>query len=103
MAMTRSAAAVAIERGQASTTAEREQAAKAMAARLSDHVVVGGKLAKAITRERFPVENPANAEVIGYAPRCGAEDVDRAVETAAKAFPAWAAVPARRRSALMLE
>jgi acyl-CoA reductase-like NAD-dependent aldehyde dehydrogenase len=103
MAMTRSAAAaIAIERGQASTTAEREQAAKAMAARLSDRVVVG-RLAEATTRERFPVENPANAEVIGYAPRCGAEDVGRAVETAAKAFPAWSAVPARRRSALMLE
>ena len=85
------------------TTTERERAAKAMAARLSDRVVVGGKLVESVTPERFEVENPANAEVIGHSPRCGAADVDRAVDAAAAAFPRWSALPARQRSTLMLE
>jgi acyl-CoA reductase-like NAD-dependent aldehyde dehydrogenase len=87
----------------ANATAERERTAKAMAARLSDRVVVDGRLSEAVARESFPVENPANGEVIGSAPRCREPDVDRAVEAAAKAFPAWAALPARKRSAIMLE
>jgi acyl-CoA reductase-like NAD-dependent aldehyde dehydrogenase len=87
----------------ATTTAERERNAKAMAARLSNKLVIGGKLVDALTRESFPVENPATAEVIGHAPRCGAEDVERAVTTAQAAFPAWSGLPARQRSALILQ
>jgi acyl-CoA reductase-like NAD-dependent aldehyde dehydrogenase len=83
--------------------AEREAVAKAMAARLSERVVVGGRLTEALARESFPVENPANAEIIGAAPRCGTADVERAVEAAAKAFPAWSNMPARQRSSLMLK
>jgi len=86
-----------------STTEQREQAAKALAAHVSGRVVVGGKLTEPLTRERFPVENPANAEVIGSAARCGIEDVERAVQAAAKAFPAWSAMPPRERSTLMLQ
>ncbi len=97
-------AAAAIDRGAATdVTAERERAAKALAMRLSNHVVVGGKLTKAVASETFPVENPANAEIIGSAPRCGSADVERAVAAASEAFPAWAALPARKRSAIMLE
>lgn len=87
----------------ATTTAERERAAKATATRLSNKLVIGGKLVDAITRESFPVENPATAEMIGHAPRCGTQDVERAVATAQSAFAAWSAIPARRRSAIMLE
>ncbi len=87
----------------ASTAAERARTAKAMAVRLSDRIVVGGRLTEAVARDSFPVENPANGEVIGSAPRCLAPDVDRAVGTAAAAFPAWAALPARKRSGIMLE
>jgi acyl-CoA reductase-like NAD-dependent aldehyde dehydrogenase len=103
--MTQAAASVAAaDQGNMSTiAAEREHAAKAMAARLSDRIVVGGKLTASITGERFEVENPANAEVIGHAPRCRAADVDRAVDAAAAAFPRWSAMPPRQRSTLMLE
>lgn len=83
--------------------AERERAAKATAARISNRVVVGGKLLPAVTGERFEVENPASAEVIGYAPRCGDADVARAVEAAAAALPRWSALPPRQRSTLLLE
>ena len=86
----------------ATTTTDREVAAKAMAARLSNHVVVGGSLTEAITDETFPVENPANGETIGSAPRCGVADVNRAVDAASSAFPAWAALPTRQRSSIML-
>ncbi len=86
-----------------SKTAERERAAKALAAHVSGKVVIDGKLTEPLTRERFPVENPANAEIVGSAARCGAEDVERAVQSAANAFSAWAELPARKRSAVMLE
>jgi acyl-CoA reductase-like NAD-dependent aldehyde dehydrogenase len=85
------------------TAAEREREGKATAARLSNKLVIGGKLVNAITRESFPVENPASAEVIGHAPRCSAEDVERAVTTAQSAFAGWSASPARQRSTLILE
>ncbi len=84
-------------------TAQRERDAKALAQRLSGRVVVAGKLTAALVHENFPVENPATGEKIGEAPRCGAADVDRAVAAAAAAFPAWAALPGRQRSLLLLE
>jgi len=84
-------------------TAERHRRAKELAERLSGRLVVAGKLARALTDETFPVENPANGETIGVAARCGQADVNRAVEAAAAAFPAWAALPARERSRLLLD
>ena len=42
------------------TTAERQRAAKSMAARLSNKLVIGGKLVDAITRETFPGYQPAS-------------------------------------------
>jgi acyl-CoA reductase-like NAD-dependent aldehyde dehydrogenase len=87
----------------ANITAERERAAKAMAARLSNKLVIGGKLVDAIALKSFPVENPATAELIGHAPRCGLEDVEWAVTTAQSAFASWSALPARQRSALILD
>src|SRR5579859_2551885 len=83
--------------------AKRELHAKALARRLSGHVVVDGKLTGALAADTFPVENPANGEIVGAVPRCGSADVDRAVSAAAAAFPHWAALPGRQRSALLLE
>src|ERR1700722_8791777 len=101
--MTESVASMIAAERIALPVAERERAAKATAARISNRVVVGGKLLPAVTGERFEVENPANAEVIGYAPRCGDADVARAVEAAAAALPRWSALPPRQRSTLLLE
>ena len=101
--MTQSVASMIAAERIALPVAERERAAKATAARISNRVVVGGKLLPAVTGERFEVENPANAEVIGYAPRCGDADVARAVEAAAAALPRWSALPPRQRSTLLLE
>jgi betaine-aldehyde dehydrogenase len=48
------------------------------------------------------VENPARRTPIGTIPRGGREDVDRAVEAARKAFPAWSKVPPRQRGRMLL-
>jgi len=73
----------------------------AEARRLSRKVVVGGTLAAARTTEMFAVENPADTEEIGFAPRCGADDVGWAVATAHDASQTWAKVPARTRGDLL--
>ena len=48
------------------------------------------------------VTNPADQEVIGYAPVADAGLVDEAVSQAAEAFTKWSATPAPQRSARML-
>lgn len=72
-------------------------AAYAEARRLSGHVVVDGKLCHALAIEKFEIENPGDETIIGAVPRCGAADVDRAVQAANRAFPGWSALPARER------
>ncbi len=51
--------------------------------------------------ERVNSFNPANGELLGHVPDCGAEDVASAVAEARKAFPAWAAAPLRERLDLL--
>ena len=48
--------------------------------------------------EETEVLNPADQEVIGYAPVADAELVDQAVTAAADAFPSWSKLPATRRA-----
>ena len=62
---------------------------------------VGGEWTPARSGRTYEKRNPARpAEVVGEFPASGEEDVDAAVEAAAKAFPGWSALPggaARRR------
>jgi succinate-semialdehyde dehydrogenase/glutarate-semialdehyde dehydrogenase len=51
--------------------------------------------------KRFDVLNPANQQVIAQVPDLGAEDAEDAVAAAHAAFPAWAARPAKERSAIL--
>src|SRR3954466_7591961 len=63
---------------------------------------IGGSFVDSASGETLEVVNPANDQVIAAVPKSGKEDVDRAVEAAAAAFPAWgAATPAERSSALL--
>src|SRR2546423_11305398 len=56
---------------------------------------IGGGWADSASGETLDVINPADDQVIAKVPKSAAEDVDRAVEAAANAFPAWgAATPA---------
>jgi succinate-semialdehyde dehydrogenase/glutarate-semialdehyde dehydrogenase len=49
----------------------------------------------------IPVENPANGEKLGTIPRMGADETRRAIEAAARAFPAWRAKTAKERAKVL--
>ena len=62
----------------------------------------GGEWVDSASGETLDVINPANDQVIAKVPKSAAEDVDRAVEAADKAFPAWGhATPGERSNALL--
>ncbi len=59
---------------------------------------VAGQWVECKSRKTFPNVNPADTrEVVGEFQASGPEDVQAAVEAAAKAQPGWAAIPAPRR------
>ena len=63
---------------------------------------IDGEFVDPIGGQTEPVLNPATGEVIAHAPLSTAEDVDRAVDAAHRAFPAWSATtPAERALALL--
>jgi 1-pyrroline dehydrogenase len=55
----------------------------------------------AASGETMDVIAPATGETIAEVPRCGAEDVDRAVEAAQKALPEWLERTPKERSELL--
>lgn len=64
---------------------------------------IDGQEVPAISRETFPVLDPGTGDTIGHAARGGKEDVDRAVESAGKAFrsPAWHDIDPFQRGRLL--
>ncbi|MGI4800128.1 MAG: aldehyde dehydrogenase family protein [Janthinobacterium lividum] len=60
-------------------------------------MLIDGQWVEAAAGETLVVENPGRRTPICSVPRARAEDVDRAVAAAAKAFPAWARVTAKER------
>ena len=54
---------------------------------------IGGRWTAATAGGHLDVHNPASGEVIAWTPLSGAQDVDRAVQAAAEAFPAWSETP----------
>ncbi len=68
--------------------------------RFQNHI--DGQWAPSGTGRWFPDRNPANSEdVIGEFPKSDAADVQRAVEAAKRAFPAWRDTPAAARGELL--
>ena len=63
--------------------------------------VFGGQRRDAISGETLDSVNPATGEIIGRFPRCGKEDVDLAVQAAAKAGPDWAGLSTVDRAAYL--
>ncbi|MGE8134618.1 aldehyde dehydrogenase family protein [Novosphingobium subterraneum] len=53
------------------------------------------------TAESLEVVNPANEQVIGRVPACGAEELDRAVAAARAAFKTWSKTPVDDRRAVI--
>ena len=63
---------------------------------------IGGQFVDPAEGQTEPVLNPATGETIAEAPVSSAEDVDRAVKAARKAFPEWSTTtPGERALALL--
>ncbi len=66
------------------------------------HNFIGGRWVPARSGRTFANSNPANGEVLGEFPASAPEDVNDAVEAAARAYPAWRLTPAPRRAEILL-
>uniref|UniRef100_A0A8J4H8Z1 NADP-dependent succinate-semialdehyde dehydrogenase I n=1 Tax=Acidicaldus sp. TaxID=1872105 RepID=A0A8J4H8Z1_9PROT len=62
---------------------------------------VGGKWIAADSGRTMSVRNPANGEVIGEVPAMGAAETRRAIAAAHAAYPAWRALTAKERAAIL--
>lgn len=62
---------------------------------------INGKWTGADDGSTFAVRNPASLEEIARVPDCGAAEARRALDAAAAAFPAWAALPALDRANIL--
>jgi aminomuconate-semialdehyde/2-hydroxymuconate-6-semialdehyde dehydrogenase len=63
---------------------------------------IGGAFVPPAAERYFDDIQPATGERIAEVPDSGAEDVSRAVDAAASAFPAWSRTPAEQRSRLLM-
>jgi len=64
--------------------------------------LINGEFVDAASGETLDVENPATGQVIARVPASGAEDVDRAVNAAARAFETWKHTTPQDRSLMLL-
>lgn len=63
---------------------------------------IDGQAVGAISDETFLDRNPADRrDILGAVPRSAAADIDRAVQSAKKAMPGWAATPPPRRAEVL--
>jgi succinate-semialdehyde dehydrogenase/glutarate-semialdehyde dehydrogenase len=62
---------------------------------------IDGKWIQADSGRTLVVKNPATGEAIGEVPALGAAETRRAIEAAHRAFPAWRAMLAKERSAIL--
>lgn len=62
---------------------------------------IGGAHAAGRSGRTLPIENPATGEVARHAPMANAQEVDAAVQAAARAFPSWSATPPAKRAQIM--
>ena len=67
------------------------------------HQFIGGELVDSASGETLEIENPANGRVIANVPASSAEDVDRAVNAAEKAFATWRHSTPQDRSLILLK
>ena len=68
---------------------------------LRTRAFIAGKWVDATGGATHQVLNPATGEDVGTVPDMGAAETRHAIETAAAAFPAWAAQTARERAAVL--
>jgi betaine-aldehyde dehydrogenase len=65
-------------------------------------MLIGGQWVDSASGRQIAIENPATREIIAEVPRGGAEDIDRAVTAAWKAFRGWSGTVPRERGKLLL-
>jgi succinate-semialdehyde dehydrogenase / glutarate-semialdehyde dehydrogenase len=68
---------------------------------LRSQAYIDGAWVDADSGETFPVVDPASGETIGEVPRLGATETRRAIEAAARAFPAWSGLLAKDRARIL--
>lgn len=68
---------------------------------LRDACLIDGKWCAAQSGETLDVTNPANGEIICTVPKMGATETDDAIAAAHRAQPAWAALTAKERAAIL--
>src|SRR5688500_2544172 len=66
-------------------------------------LLLDGKLVESGAKAWRDVVNPATQQVLARVPMCGADEVDRAVRSAAEAFKTWRNVPIGQRARIMLK
>ena len=71
------------------------------AKRLSNKILINGKLSPSKAEGKISVLNPSTGENIGEAPQCNKVDVNIAVDSAEAAFQKWKKIPARERGKIM--
>lgn len=64
-------------------------------------MLVGGEILQAVGGETYGTHNPADGQHLADVPLAQAADVERAVEAARVAFPAWRRTPVTERAAMM--
>jgi aldehyde dehydrogenase (NAD+) len=73
------------------------------ASRIQDRLFVGGRFVDALDGRTFETLNPHDGSVLANVAEATPADVDRAVEAASAAFPAWARLGAASRGRLLLK
>jgi succinate-semialdehyde dehydrogenase/glutarate-semialdehyde dehydrogenase len=68
---------------------------------LRDRAYVDGAWIEADSKKRVDVDNPADGTLVAKVPLLGAAETRRAIEAAAAALPAWRALLAKERSAIL--
>ena len=63
--------------------------------------LIDGLWVSANSGETLSVLNPANGQLLAEVPRCGAAETRRAIVAAERAWPAWRALTAKHRGALL--
>ncbi len=70
---------------------------------MQDRLFIGGEFVDAVDGATIDVHNPHDGSVLASVAEARAADVDRAVDAAAAAFPAWSSMAAADRGRLLLK
>jgi acyl-CoA reductase-like NAD-dependent aldehyde dehydrogenase len=65
-------------------------------------MLIDGQWVESVSGQVISVENPGKRRAIAEVPRGNAEDVDRAVKAAAKAFVTWGKIAPRERGQMLM-